>query len=161
MKSLNNGLALHVILSLTLAVGLVEPIVLLQLHFYSLVTLLIYEEEKRVYKTYEKFYRIECSTLYELTMQNATSVNEAYTEEVGQIALTRQGNLPLAITKEVKRIKKRSCRAHARHCIYNSLFKQKTTAFHGLVNVSVRQPILIPALVWCTGKLDSKKAYFA
>lgn len=40
-------------------------------------------------------------------MQNAPSVNEAYTEEAGQIAPSRQGNLPIAITKEVKKIKKK------------------------------------------------------
>jgi uncharacterized phage protein (TIGR02220 family) len=54
-----------------------------------------------------KWYRIDYLALHALTMQNAPSLNAESVEEEGRIEQTTHSNLPLAITKEVKSIKKK------------------------------------------------------
>ena len=55
---------------------------------------------------YTKWYRINYAKLQFPTVQNTASVKAKSAEEVGHIAFSTEGNMHLAITKELKSINK-------------------------------------------------------
>jgi len=62
--------------------------------------------------------RIDYVTFHDLTMQNAPTKIANSVQPVTQIAPSRDGNLPLPITKEVKSIKNiYICREGSRLCV--------------------------------------------
>ncbi len=116
----------QVLSSLVMQAGLNVAILLQQIHFRSLISTHVRDGHKWVYKTYDewkqegfpfalynrmkmdktKWFRIDYEKLQFPTGQFAPSTIASSAQEGVQVAPSTEGNLPLAITKKNKSIKK-------------------------------------------------------